>query len=341
MKAKSDHKKEQEEMIGQAYIWLDRYEIKEILGEGGTGKVYLAKDVRLGRLVAIKILEQVTEQFHEEVALLQKQNDRMLPTVFDAWIEDNKTGVIVMEYVEGENLKEYLSLHQQLSEKQIYQWGLQLGEFLKQLHSRNPQILYRDLKPENIMVQPDKTLRLVDVGAAVRLGTESMSRKKRVGTFGYAAPEQWEGKAVDERADIYGLGAVLYAMMAGGEKLKNHAAAVYVERGRMPEGMALVAGRCLNREREKRYATAKAFLADWKRYQSIGRTKAFLYGMTKCLKCIFLYAAVYITWYRIEQLSLAWRFLAGYFWLKMAEWILIRRSRRWEQKKSVWCRGME
>lgn len=327
-----------------AHVWSDRYEVKKILGEGGMGKVYLAQDVRLGRLVAVKVLREVTEQFKEEVALLQRQKFRMLPAVFDAWAEDDKTGVIIMEYVEGQNLQEYLSLHRQIPERQIFEWGLQLGEFLKQLHSANPKILYRDLKSENIMVQPDLTLRLVDVGAAVRLGTEGAGRGIRVGTFGYAAPEQWDGKEVDERADIYGLGAVLCAMMAGAEKQKSLAAVFAGQRGMpfgMPEGMAFVASRCLRREPDWRYATAEAFLADWKRYKLIGRGKALLRGAAGMFKYGLLCGAVYIVGRRAEEVSLAWAFLAGYLALKAAEWILARNVRRWEQKKSVWCRGLE
>lgn len=330
-----------EEPFCQACIWFDRYEIREILGEGGTGRVYLARDMRLGRLVAIKIVEQVTEQFEEEVALLQKQSLWMLPAVFDAWTEGEGTGVIVMEYVEGQNLKEYLALHRQISEKQIYDWGLQLGKFLRQLHSRNPKVLYRDLKPENIMVQPDKSLRLVDVGAALQFGEGRMYQKKRVGTLGYAAPEQWEGKAVDERVDIYGLGAVLYAVMEGEEGLKNRAGAenmTAIKNG-MPEGMNRVVRRCLRREREKRYATAEAFLTDWKHYKSVGKGKAFAVRAERILKYFFLYAAVYIIWYRAESLALCWHFIAGYLWLKAAEWLFHKRNERWEQKKSVWCRG--
>lgn len=336
-------KTECEEPICQACIWFDRYEIREILGEGGTGRVYLARDIRLGRPVAIKIIEQVTEQFREEVALLQKQSLWMLPAVFDAWTEGESTGVIVMEYVEGQNLKEYLALHRQISEKQIYDWGLQLGDFLKQLHSRNPKVLYRDLKPENIMVQPDKSLRLVDVGAALRLKEERMYQRKRVGTFGYAAPEQWDGKAVDERADIYGLGAVLYMIMEGEENLKNRTGAEHVmtEKSGMPEGMVRAVRRCLRRDKGKRYATAEAFLADWKRYKSAGKGKALAMQAEKMLKYFFLYAAVYMIWYRAGALTFAGQFIAGYLWLKTAEWIFHKYNERWEQKKSVWCRGVE
>lgn len=348
----------------QACVWFDRYEIKEILGEGGTGRVYLAEDVRLGRLVAIKILERVTGQFQEEVAVLREQNFGMLPTIYDAWIEENKTGVIVMEYVKGRNLKEYLALHQQISEKQIYDWGLQLGEFLERLHSRHSKILYRDLKLENIMVQPNKTLRLVDVGAAVRLDTASLHEKKRVGTFGYAAPEQWEGKAVDERADLYSLGAVLYAVSEGEEKLKNRVEArKMTERGRVCTGMMRVIVRCLRREKNERYATAKAFLADWRRYRRTGRAEALIEGAAVVLKYAFLYAAVNIIWYQCKlfirisaedgvagflhgmqesgntHLWLLWQFLAAYLLLKAAEWVWRQRNEMWEQKKSVWCKG--
>ena len=326
----------------QACVWFDRYEIKEILGEGGSGRVYLARDIRLGRPVAIKILEQVTEQFKEEVAVLRRQNYLMLPTVYDAWTEEKRTGVIVMEYVEGCTLKEYLSLHRQVPEKQIYEWGLQLGAFLRDLHSRNPKILYRDLKTENIMVQDDKTLRLVDVGAAVHVEAGKVYRNKRVGTYGFAAPEQWMGEASDERADIYGLGAVLYAMVEGEEKLKSLVTADHVlEKSRGSAGMMRVIKRCMSREKNKRYATAEAFLADWKRYKSFGRGRGAVLRAGVILQYGFLYAAVYIIWYRNEFLPVIRSFLAGYLWLKAAEWIFQKQGEKWEQKKSVWCRGCE
>lgn len=339
MISKTLEDKNREGVVCQACIWFERYEIKEILGEGGTGRVYLARDIRLGRPVAVKILEQVTAQFFEEVTILQKRALSMLPVIYDAWVEDDKTGVIIMEYVDGVNLKEYLALHRQISERQIYEWGLQLGGFLEKLHSGNPKILYRDLKTENIMVQPDRSLRLVDVGAAVRLHGESLYQKNRVGTFGYAAPEQWEGGQVDERADIYGLGAVLYDVMAGEEKERFRTAQMLSGQGRIPEGMVRILGRCLQTKKEKRYATAKAFLADWRRYRKVGRARRLLLQAEAPLRYALLNGAALILWHRQDHLLLAWSFLAGYVWLKAAMWFCGRRSERWEQKKSVWCRG--
>lgn len=214
------------------------------------------------------------------------------------------------------------------------------------------------------MVQPDKTMRLVDVGAAVHLDAASLHEKKRVGTFGYAAPEQWEGKQVDERADIYSLGAVLYAITEGEEKLKSRVEAKHIaESGRSPAGMRRVIGRCLRRDRSGRYATAKAFLADWKRYRRTGRAKALVEGAEIVLKYAFLYAAANIVWYKCKlsllitadggvteflrdmqegreaHLPLLWRILLGYLLLKAAELIWRGRNEKWEQKKSVWCRG--
>ena len=351
-------------------ILVDRYLVGRVLGEGGFGITYIGCDLRLELKVAIKEYfpsdkvtrhaqaslevsnytgalagnyEQGKEKYLQEARTMARMNKQGEIVSVRDFFEANNTAYIVMEYVEGQNLKEYLVLHRQISEKQIYNWGLQLGEFLKQLHSRNPKVLYRDLKPENIMVQPDKSLRLVDVGAALRLKEERMYQRKRVGTFGYAAPEQWDGKAVDERADIYGLGAVLYMIMEGEENLKNRTGAEHVmtEKSGMPEGMVRAVRRCLRRDKGKRYATAEAFLADWKRYKSAGKGKALAMQAEKMLKYFFLYAAVYMIWYRAGALTFAGQFIAGYLWLKTAEWIFHKYNERWEQKKSVWCRGVE
>ncbi len=335
----------------QPSIRLERYEMLELLGEGGTGKVYLARDTRLGRLTAVKILEQVTKQFHEEVQVLQKRGLSMLPVIYDAWTEEGDcTGVIVMEYVEGQTMREYLSLHRQISEKQIYRWGLQLGEFLQGLHTSNPKVLYRDLKPENIMVQPDGSLRLIDVGAAVcvREGKQWRDkRNKRVGTFGYASPEQWAGDAVDERTDIYSLGALLWVISVNGRKgdlpvfdrKQMEILNGDVGNNGIPAGMALVIRRCLEKDREKRYATAKAFLDAWKRYQWTGMRDIFGNMLLKMGKYSLLLAAAYAVWFAPERFWAFWYCTAGYLVLKLLERAAKKKRTGWEQKKSVWCRG--
>lgn len=328
-----------------AIIWFERYEIRELLGEGGTGKVYLAQDIRLGRSVAIKILRRVTEQFDKEVYLLQKQGLPMLPVIYDAWREEDGTGILVMEYVRGQNLKEFLALQGQPSEKQIFKWGLELGGFLQKLHSMQPRILYRDLKLENIMVQPDRSLRLVDVGAAVCVAENRFLERKRVGTYGYASPEQWEGKEIDERTDIYALGAVLHEMISS-----------------MRGSMTAVVRRCMKQDRRERYATAGAFLEAWKGYKRAGKWSSIKSRILKLAAYFMLLMAVRFIWggilfdnmilhkyvsiesiitlstYR-ERVMKAILCLGEYLALTMIKRIEERKEAGWEQEKSVWCRG--
>ncbi len=330
----------------------ERYELLRILGEGGTGQVYLARDTHLGRLVAVKALNQETERFQKEVRILQEQAFFMLPVIYDAWTEKDNTGRIVMEYVKGRNLKEYLALCGELPEKQIYEWGLQLGTFLQKLHTKSPKVIYRDLKPENIMVQPDKRLRLIDVGAAVCTSREKTGERIRIGTLGYASPEQWEGRGVDERTDIYALGAVLIDMLnSSAESGKHtssaawHKAAGHFGRrrqkkpGAVPEGMILIARRCMEREREKRYATAEAFLKDWKRYKRLGSRRFLISAMLRAGCCFSLLEAAFVLWFGEAVLFKAAAWLFAYVCLKISESAFDGKRAYWEQKKSVWCHG--
>ncbi len=129
-------------------------------------------------------------------------------------------------------------------------------------------------------------------------------------------------------------------MMEGEEKLKSQVfSGNLTEKSGVPEGMRRAVRRCLRPEREKRYATARAFLTDWRQYKRAGRGRILMFRMEEILKIGFLYAAVYIIWYRPECLSLAGHFLMGYLWLKAAEWIYRVRNEKWEQKRSVWCRS--
>lgn len=330
----------------------ERYELLKILGEGGTGRVYLARDTHLGRLVAVKALNRRTKRFQEEVRILQEQALFMLPVIYDAWTEEDNTGRIVMEYVKGRNLKDYLALCGEVPEKQIYEWGLQLGTFLQKLHTQSPKVIYRDLKPENIMVQPDKRLRLIDVGAAVCTSREKTGERIRIGTSGYASPEQWEGRGVDERTDIYALGAVLKDMLNGiGESGKHtssvgwHKAAGYFRQrrqkktGTVPEGMMLIVRRCMEREREKRYATAEAFLRDWKKYKRLGKRRFLISAMLRAGYCFSLLEAACALRFGEVVLVKAAVWLLAYVCLKISESVFEGKRAYWEQKKSVWCHG--
>lgn len=203
-------------------ILLEKYEIKRKLGEGTSGIVYLAHDRHLSRYVAIKKKKQdgntEDKSFRQELVLLKELRHPMLPILYDYFWEDG--WYLVMEYIQGESLHNYIDRMGSIEEKQALLWAIQIAELLHYLHDRKPAVIYRDLKPDNILVCPDGNLRLVDFGAAYcRQGAGGRDRIL-AGTMGYAAPEQLDGKNrkegySDERSDIYTFGATLYHMLTG------------------------------------------------------------------------------------------------------------------------------
>lgn len=228
---------------------LSRYEVLEKLGEGGNGCVYLVKDIYLNRKLALKMIEDAELHFFDkEVEILKKADATMLPVIYDAWLMQDGTGVIVMEYVEGDNLAIYLKKHRRISEQVMKKWAVSLAEFLCYLHERPHPVLYRDLKPENIIVRKNEELALIDFGTVVCLDKDCYIDGKRVGTRNFAAPEQWEGKSMDRRSDIYSLGKVC-------EVLWQHC--VY-----QSEELESIIRKCTQPLPENRYRTVRSVLKD-------------------------------------------------------------------------------
>lgn len=198
-----------------------KYEIQKILGEGASGMVYLAWDRHLSRQVAVKKQKQNEslddKSFRQELTMLKELRHSMLPVLYDYFWEDG--WYLVMEYVPGISLHNYIVEMGKIEEKQVLIWALQIAEFLCYLHDRKPAVIYRDLKPDNILVCPDGKVRLIDLGAAYCKQRSADENKILAGTVGYAAPEQIgleieEGYS-DERSDIYTFGRTLYHMLTG------------------------------------------------------------------------------------------------------------------------------
>lgn len=204
-------------------ILCNKYEVLRPIAEGGMGAVFLVKDLHLNRLAAVKVShhfgkegegEAVRAAVFREREVLKKLSHPALPGIIDYFEEGNQS-FLVMEYVEGITLEQYLRKFGRIEVKKAVKWTVELTEVLRYLHEQNPPIIYRDLKPANIMIQPDGTLRLVDFGAA---GIPSYGRRKPAflfGTPGYGAPELWEGKEAGKTCDIYSIGAVLHEMLTG------------------------------------------------------------------------------------------------------------------------------
>ena len=197
-----------------------RYEIHELVGVGGMAFVYRAYDTIDDRTVAIKILkdeflgnEEFIRRFKNEskaIAILSHPN---IVKVYDVSFGD-RIQYIVMEYIDGITLKEYIDQQHDIKWKEAVHFTVQILRALQHAHEKG--IVHRDIKPQNIMLLPDGTIKVTDFGIArfSRSETRTMT-DKAIGSVHYIAPEQARGDYTDEKADIYSVGVMLYEMLTG------------------------------------------------------------------------------------------------------------------------------
>ena len=204
--------------IGQ--IIKDRYEIEEILGEGGMAFVYKAKDRQLQRTVAIKTLkpnyvsqEKFVDRFRREAQTAANLNHPNIVQIFDWGIEDEP--YFVMEYIEGNTLTSIISSNRTVGLNDILYIGSQVASGLKEAHKHG--LVHRDIKPGNIMITPSGKVKVTDFGIVSLQNEESDITKTGavLGTASYISPEQAQGKAVSFESDLYSLGTVLYELITG------------------------------------------------------------------------------------------------------------------------------
>lgn len=197
-----------------------RYLIIEELGKGGMGRVYRAKDTRLDEEVAIKFIrpeiasdKKILERFSNELKLARKVSHKNVGRMYE-FMEYEGTAFITMEYVRGENLNELARKIGKFNVGHAISIARQMCQGLAEAHRLN--IVHRDLKPTNIMVDADGNLRIMDFGLArVEKSSKITSQDKVIGTPAYMAPEQMEGKEIDQRTDIYSLGVIIYELLTG------------------------------------------------------------------------------------------------------------------------------
>ncbi len=214
------------QMLGEANLPFKEfgpYRIKQRLGEGGMGVVYLAERDDLGSQVAIKILRDAwlsparRERFASEQRMLAQLNHPSIARLYDADTLADGTPCIVMEYVEGVALTEYCSQHQCSIEERLRLFAC-VCEAVQYAHQH--AVIHRDLKPSNILVKPDGTVRLLDFGIAkhmesLEVPVDQTMTGLRLMTPAYAAPEQIRGDRVGIHTDVYSLGVILYELLTG------------------------------------------------------------------------------------------------------------------------------
>jgi eukaryotic-like serine/threonine-protein kinase len=197
-----------------------RYRIVEILGQGGMGSVYRAVDENLGVEVAVKenlfTTEDYARQFRLEAVILANLRHAHLPRVTDHFVIEEQGQYLIMDYIDGEDLRDRMERTGPISEEESILIGAAMCDALQYLHTRKPSIIHRDLKPGNVRISKDGHIYLVDFGLA-KLVNESQATTTgaRAMTPGYSPPEQYGTARTGPRTDIYSLGATLYAALTG------------------------------------------------------------------------------------------------------------------------------
>ncbi len=203
-------------------IIAEKYKIVELLGEGGTSAVYLAENIVLNNLWAVKVLYKSSQWLSfemEEIKILKELSHPMVPRIADL-AEDEDNYYIVMDYISGSNLLSIIDSQGKVSEKTLIKWTGDLLDVLLYLHGRTPSIIYRDLKPANLIVDDSGRLRLVDFGTARYHTNEASEDTVYIGTQGYAAPEQYGVGQSDQRTDLFNLGMTIIHLATGVHPLK-------------------------------------------------------------------------------------------------------------------------
>jgi serine/threonine protein kinase/tetratricopeptide (TPR) repeat protein len=263
-----------------------RYEILEMLGVGGMGEVYKARDLALGRMVALKVIRPelvrnsaIIDRFKQEILLSSTVTHKNVIRIYDLGEADGMK-FITMEYVEGRDLRAVLHDRGKFSVTDAIAVARQVCHALEAAHAAG--VIHRDLKPQNIMCEPSGRILVMDFGLARTLDDNGLTQSGNlVGTLEYMSPEQALAKEIDQRSDIFALGIIFYELLSGRAPYQAHSAvASLILRTQenveplshldptIPEGLSNIVSKCLEREVDHRYQSASELRADLDAYEA-------------------------------------------------------------------------
>jgi tetratricopeptide (TPR) repeat protein len=257
-----------------------RYEILELLGEGGMGAVYKARDRELERFVAIKVIRPelavslpILARFKQELLLAHQVTHKNVIRIYDLSEADN-VKFITMEFIEGEDLRHVLQAKGKFSPAEATAVIRQVCLALEAAHGVG--VIHRDLKPQNIMQDKQGRILVMDFGLARSVDSDGMTRTGAlVGTMEYMSPEQAMGQALDQRSDIFALGLIFYELLTGKmpykadsvvasllKRTQERAAPVSSHDGAIPKQLSTLVSRCIEPDVNLRYQNVSQILAD-------------------------------------------------------------------------------
>ena len=268
----------------------DRYDVLESLGHGGMNDAYMARDRATGQLVVLKVPfssligdPATFSRYQRELEIGKRLHHPNIQAFLDEGRLDGVAPYLVLEYVDGTLLREYLRQHAPLSVDEAINIAAQLADALQYCHDHG--VIHRDLKPENILLQLDGTVKLVDFGIALLQGARRLTFRRLTSGFGtpdYMAPEQVQGERGDARTDVYALGVMLYEMLTGEVPYQGDSPLAVMSqrvtadapliRRRLPDvplALEAIVWRALRRDPAERYASMTALRHDLMHLDSV------------------------------------------------------------------------
>ncbi|MFR7385303.1 MAG: Stk1 family PASTA domain-containing Ser/Thr kinase [Anaerostipes sp.] len=257
-----------------------RYEVLKRVGSGGMADVYMAKDHKLNRNVAVKVLkseyvedEKFLRKFETEAQAVARLSHPNIVNIYDVGIEDG-INYIVMELAEGITLKEYIRKKGYLTPKETVEISTQIASAISHAHKNH--IIHRDIKPQNILVSDTGIIKVTDFGIAKATSSNTVtSTATAMGSVHYISPEQAKGRFCDEKSDIYSLGITMYEMVTGHVPfdhengvtialmhLQNEITPPSQIRDGIPDSLEKIILKCTMKKPEERYQTADDLIAD-------------------------------------------------------------------------------
>jgi len=281
-------------MLQPGAVLGQRYEILQILGEGGMGAVYKARDRELNRMVALKVIrpelagsQAIIDRFKQELLLATRVTHKNVIRIYDL-SEAEGMKFITMEFVEGEDLRGLMQEKKKLAPEEAVEIMLQVCRALEAAHSVG--VIHRDLKPQNIMRDKTGRILVMDFGLARTLEGDGMTQTGAlVGTMDYMSPEQALGKDLDQRSDLFTLGLIFYELLTGKmpykadsvvasllKRTQERAAPVSSHDASIPRALSDIVGRCMDPDVKLRYENSAQIMADLEAWQG-GRAAATLH----------------------------------------------------------------
>jgi len=252
-----------------------RYRLLEVIGSGGMAVVYRAEDIRTNKPVAVKFLKQELEEddefamrFQREAEAVSRMSHHNVVNLLDVGFE-NERHYLVMEYVQGQTLKDLIRKKGRVKPTLAAQITLRILAALNHAHANG--VIHRDIKPQNILVHADGHIKVADFGIATRMNSETLSRADNViGSVHYISPEQASGKEIGITSDIYSVGVVLFEMMTGRvpydgdtivsvamQHLRRETPSVRSLAPHVTPGLAYVVSKAMEKDPSKRYQSAQ------------------------------------------------------------------------------------